>query len=79
MLQYSDFETTVYANVTRKALKCLFPRLTFQHSDSAYLGFCPGPYSLQQPQMTWMQVVQGAHLVKHVCKCGTWKGELANP
>lgn len=26
-----------------------------------------------------MQVVQGTHLVKHVCKCGAWKGELANP
>lgn len=26
-----------------------------------------------------MQVVQGTHLERHVCKCGAWKGELANP
>lgn len=73
------FKTTVCASITRKDLKCLFPRLTLQHSDLAYLGFCPGPYFLQQPQVTWMQVVHDAHLVKHVCKCRNWKGELANP
>lgn len=26
-----------------------------------------------------MQVVQGTHLVRHVCKSRTWKGELADP